>query len=221
MNSRMINQPYPQRSGGHAVQVLRALVLVTFTGALAATVFAASPTTAPAKMIDKPATTQPAPPTPEDLVLGFAMQNEPDIYKWLLVLREKDPKRYNDLIREFTPEVRKLSDLKKRNPDMFQLTIEDRRLYFQSLQLSRDNPAATGPAEQARHQKLETVVKMQFEVRQKLRQVELDEAAARIQALQKQLDRLKSELETRERNKDTLIEQRIEDLTNKNAKMEW
>ncbi len=163
-----------------------------------------------------------SPQNAEEMVLAFAGQYEPEVFRWLHVLKDKDPKRYTDLIHEFTPEVRKLTELQKRNPKMFELTIEDRRLYFRTIQFAREAaPAATGPAEEMRRQKLESLVRQQFEVRQKLRELELEDLSNRVQALQKQVDRMKSDLTQREKNKDTLIDQRVDDLNNHNAKMEW
>lgn len=183
---------------------------------------------------EPPKATQPAPatkatPAPqkgkidEAAVLEFLKVHEPDVYKWAIVLKEKDGKRFNELIKEFTNEVKKLTDLQQKKPELFELTMQDRRHAFRALQLAKDlrNEALSPEARERASEELQKVVDKQFEVRQKLREMELAEQAQRIEALQKQLNGHRQELANREKHKQQLIAQRVNDLLKKNPKVEW
>ena len=188
------------------------------TDAPAAPVLPVPAATTPAST---PATSQPATaPRPklkdEDVALNFLKQHEPEVYQDALILRDKDQKKYNDLIKEFIPEVRGLIEMQKRQPAYFELVVKDRRLAYRTIQMAkelRDAPL-TPEARESRTKDLKDLVTRQFAVRQQKRQMELDE-------LQRKLDDLKHQLDDREHNKDGLISQRITDLLKKNPRVEW
>jgi hypothetical protein len=176
----------------------------------------------PEKAAPRAATTT-APRNDEEATLAFLKQNEPDVYHDTLLLRDRDPQKYAELLKEFVPEVRSLTDLQKRNPAMFALVIEDRRLAYRALQISKDlrDSGLTPENRAARTADLTTVVTSQFAVRQKRRQMELDDQARKLAELQRKLDDMKHDLDDREKNRDSLITQRVADLLKKNPRVEW
>lgn len=173
--------------------------------AVASTMSAAPPATAPRPKLKD-----------EETALNFLKQNEPEVYQDALTLREKDQKKYNELIKEFIPEVRGLAEMQNNKPAQFKLVIEDRRLAYRAIQMAkelRDAPL-TPEARENRTKDLRDLVTRQFAIRQQQRQMELE-------GLQRKLDDLKHQLDDRAHNKDGLIGQRIADLLKKNPRVEW
>ncbi len=170
----------------------------------------------------KPAATAPAatvkagPKDPRQSTLDFLKAYEPEVLAWLGVLQSKDPKRYNEVMGNMVCEVNSLMDLKKRDPDRFPVTMQDRKYAFEALQLAAiiRNESSSVEDVQVAKTKLKATLTAQFAVRQQLRQMQLD-------FLQKQLDGLRQELNNREQSKDSLIEKRMEDLIKRNARGEW
>lgn len=212
-----------------ALLALAALALTAFPRTSSATDVAAT-CPAPAQITATQPASQPATkPKPKTLdeegTLDFLKQHEPEVYKDALVIREKDNKKFQDLLaKEFMPAVHGLLDLQRHNPEMFAVTMEDRRLAYHASQLARElreNSPMTPEERAAKKDELASVVTQQFATRQKMRQLELDAQQKRLVDLQKNLDGLKQGLDDREKNKAELINARIADLLKKNPKVEW
>jgi hypothetical protein len=189
------------------------LVLLTTTGA------------APAD--SKPAATQPAwtplKPATVDLTLEFLRVNEPDVYESATVLRDKDPQKFDLLIRDIWSDVKKLLELQKHNPDMFAQAVADRRLGYKGLQLAKDirDETLSADVRKAKSDELRSVISQQFDTRRRLRTMELDELAARINHLQDKLNTMKHQIEDRDEHKDDLVNQRLKELLSENPKVDW
>ena len=178
-----------------------------------------APATAPA------AVSKPAPRSEEDVMLDFLRDYQPEVYKWVEVVKAKDPAKYSQMRRELIPDTRKLLGMKESRPAVFEASVKDRRLTFRSMQISRDLRAADATAnpEEAnrlRYELKETVTQ-QFETRQLLRKFELEEQQKRLEAVRKQLDEMKKTLEDRENQKADLISNHVEDLLKPTPKVEW
>jgi len=176
----------------------------------------ATPATAAAPVTAAATATKPAPHDPRAVTLDFLEKREPEVYKWVKVLQDKDPKRYNDVMNDLICEVNDLIALSRRDPARFEVTLEDRQLAFRALQYATDIRNDVLSPENLRYTKeqLRATVARQFVVRQKLRQLQLD-------FLQKQLDALQQELNNREQNKDPMIDKRVDDLIKKGTHSEW
>lgn len=195
-----------------------ALTLAGF--GLVTSLLAVEPSAAPATTSQPTAASQAAtrgrPRLDEEAILNFLKQYEPELHKDALMLRDKDPKRFAELLKEFASDVRNLMDLQRRNVPLFEVTLEDRRLAYRALQVSKElrDCVLKPETREAKTKELNRIVRDQFNVRQQKRQMELAE-------LQQKLDSLKHELEDRESNKDDLIAQRVNDLLKQSPKVEW
>lgn len=113
--------------------------------------------------------------------------------------------------------------LKERDPEMYQLRVDDLRLSREQWVLGKQLREAKAAEEKheptkgdidAIDEKLEQVLAAHFDVRQKIRERELA-------GLEAQIERLREELEKRADERDELIEKRKEELTEKDAKPGW
>src|SRR5579862_63804 len=137
-----------------------------------------------------PAATPAAPKITDEVVLAFFKKYEPEVYSQLMVLKDKNKTQYETMMQEFYKEVGRLLDLQHRNEGLFNMTMEDRRIGFEALQLARtmQQGKLSGPELERSSRELETLVSRQFDVRQRIRQAALDEQKARIEDLKKHLE---------------------------------
>lgn len=180
-----------------------------------------APTTKPAA--SAPATTRSAAADKErkkqeeiDRVMKFFQDTQPDVYDQALTLRSTDQKQFENLIQGAGGTVRRLEDLKKRSPQLFDLTMEDLKLNYKSLRMARElHKPDLAPADKDRlvHD-LQKLVSDQFDIRQKIRQFEIDEQAARLKNLDQQL-------KDRASKKDELIKKRVDDLNARIPRLDW
>jgi hypothetical protein len=169
------------------------------------------------------ATTRAAKPDPakkkeEEIarVMEFFRVTQPDVYEQARTLRETDPAKFEKLVRPAIWTVNKLEDMKKRKPKLFELTMKDLELNYRSMRISRQLKNADLPA--ADRDKLTTeltgIVSNQFDLRQQIRQEEIEN-------LKTQLKELGDRLQNNEKVKDTLIKKRVDDLIEKPPRLDW
>ncbi len=156
------------------------LALVLLPGSL--TLLAEDKPKAPATST-QPATTQarkldPAKKKEEEIarVMEFFRVTQPDVYEQAKVLQGTDPERFEKLVRPTIYTVNKLEEMKKRSPKLFELTMKDLELNYRSLRLSRQlKRADLPPADRDKlTTELTTIVSSQFDIRQQIRQEEIE-----------------------------------------------
>ena len=134
---------------------------------------------------------------------------QPDLADELRELGERDPRHLREVIQRRFPGVRYLIDLKERDPEMYRLRIRDIQLNRETRDLARAVQAAqAADREDEADDLIETLeerVTEHFDVRQALRERELD-------VLRERIERMQEELEDRADERDDLIEERVEGL---------
>jgi hypothetical protein len=151
-----------------------------------------------------------------DKVMEFFKTTQPDLWEQARNLRDTNPQKFESLIRDTVGTVRRYEELKKRNQKLFDLTMSDLRLHYQSIRIAGAlKKPDISAADKARFQKdLLDTVSEQFDVRQKIRQEEIDEQARKLKDLE---DKLKQDRD----NKDALIKKRVEELQDRVPKLDW
>ena len=141
-------------------------------------------------------------------VMEFFKQNQPEAYDKATKLQKNDPAKFEELIRPAIHTVNSLDEIKKTNPALYMLKVEDYQLTYQIHNKAQD----LHRADLAVNERdviladLSARVSRQFEVGQLIRQQEIADIEQRVQKLQAQL-------EEREKNKDKSIKRRMDDLT--------
>ncbi|HVS72258.1 MAG TPA: hypothetical protein VHQ47_13465 [Phycisphaerae bacterium] len=149
-------------------------------------------------------------------VMEFFRVTQPDVYAQAKTLRDADPAQFEKLVRGALGTVNHLEDLRKRDPVQFDLKMKDLELAYKSLRLARElQRNDLDPSERQRvSADLRAVVTQEFDVCQQMRQEAINFIKNRVQDLDK-------DLQNRAKQKDALIKQRIQDLTEKSPKLEW
>lgn len=151
------------------------------------------------------------PLTPEevDLALRTMREIDPAHADEFDRMREQDPERVPRELRERFPRIREFLALHRYDRPMFDLRVQDLKLARESRDLSkRINDARDADADgraDAMEDELATLVERHFDVRQQIRQRELERLEARIAELREQLDE-------RADDKSDLIEAHVERL---------
>ncbi len=149
-------------------------------------------------------------------VMEFLRVVQPDIWEQARTLRETKPQQFEALIRQTSQTVKHLEDLRKRNPKLFEQTMKALELNYRSLRMARDlkKPDISAADRERITKELEKTVADEFDVRQNIRQLEIDEQT-------EQLKKLEATLHDREKIKDQLIKKRVDDLLEKAPRLEW
>jgi hypothetical protein len=216
MSIRNFNHPRPSRL---LARILTGLALLLVPGTL--TLLADEKPKPSPTPPSQPATTQARKPNPDKeqeiaRVMEFFRVTQPDVYEQAKTLRETDPERFEKLVRPAFHTVRKLEDLRKRSPKLFQLTMQDLELNYRSLRLSRQLKRPDLPAgdREKMTTELTGIVSTQFDIRQQIRQEEIEN-------LKTQLKELGDKLQSNESVKATLIKKRVDDLVEKPPRLDW
>lgn len=184
-----------------------------------------APVVLASKVATQPTTAATAPnPTKKDArreeeisrVMDFFKQTQPDVYEQALKLRDSDPARFEKVIREASGTVKRLDELRRNKPKLFDLTMKDLTLNYRSVRLAREAKRTDlTPEQRDRNTKeLQKVVEEQFSLRQQIRQFEIDEAAQRVRDLE-------NALKDRDKVKADLIKKRVEELLEKPPRLDW
>lgn len=142
----------------------------------------------------------------------------PEAAKQLEEMVKEDPDKARNLIVKRVPFIARLLQMKKDDPEGFELRAGDYRLDQQARELAnkyRELEAADKDLD-ARDVKreLEKVVEAHFDVRQKMREHILKK-------MEERLDVMRADLEKRDDDRKDLIEQRVGELVTEGAGKRW
>ena len=149
-------------------------------------------------------------------VMDFFKITQPDVYNQAKVLHGTDPARFDRLIMGALPTVNKLEGIRRRSQELFDLSMQDLKLGYQSLRIAqRLKRTDLTDADRANlTEQLRAVVAAEFEVQQQIRQWEIND-------LQEKVQDLDSQVKDREMDAETIIQKRMEDLVERNPRLEW
>ena len=147
-------------------------------------------------------------------IYNFAISFDPKVKTKLEELREKNPQQYEKIMSQNGPRLVEMMQMKARDPDMYELKRHDALLTRRSAQLAasirklRDNPESSPEDLQLADQQekeLEAILREHFDVRQRIREYELDMIALRLRDLEE-------ELSLRNQHREELVSDRITEL---------
>lgn len=132
--------------------------------------------------------------------------------------RQRNPERAEWALRQMWPRLHHLVELRSDNPDLYKLRVADQRHKVETLRLVQQLRVARLRNEdpkriEALREDLRKRVNEHFEVRQRMRQHELEQLAERVEQLRK-------ELSERRANRDELISRYINALLDRKARGE-
>ena len=149
-------------------------------------------------------------------VMEFLRVTQPDVYDQARVLRVTDPLRFDRLILGALPTVNRLETTRKRSQKLFDLSMQDLQLGYQSLRIANalKLPGTSYADRKKLTDQLSAIVTAEFEVQQQIRQFEIDD-------LQQKVKDLDSQVKDREQGKAAILQKRLDDLIQHNPRLEW
>ena len=171
-----------------------------------------------------PATTsQPATRTAEqrrqddiNRVMEFFRLTQPDVYAQAKIYQQTEPEKFDKLITGAIMTVNRFESMKRRNPRLFDLSMRDLQLGYESLrkahELKRTDLSAADRNRMT--QQLKEIVAAEFEIQQQIRQAEIED-------LRQRLKDLDTSVRDKQEQKDAIIRKRTEDLLERTPGLMW
>ena len=161
-----------------------------------------------------PAASMPRQLSPEQIqtALEILNQQNPPLAQRIREAMEKHPDDVNRLIFQQWPRLGRLVEMKKRDPALFNLTMDEFRLHRQiwqtrvHLRRSNNSPEQTTVLQN----QLKEYVEKLFDIRQAMRQQE-------VQKLEKRLDEVRQQIQTNQVDRQNLINKHVEELLKKKS----
>lgn len=155
-------------------------------------------------------------PETVDEIISIARDYDPELGNRLEDIRSKQPARLGGIIKEHMPNLGRLLWLKRNNPDLYKMRIEDFKLNRESESIAKQIREAGNdrPKTDKLKQQLRAKITEQFTQRQKIRERELLE-------LEKKIEDLRREIRSRKEKQAELIAERENELIEKPSKAEW
>ena len=142
----------------------------------------------------------------------------PELAERLDQWQERSPERVHAILAQYWPRLVKLIRDRKADPEHYELGVKDMRIGTQCEKLRRQFHEARNAGNRDRledlHRTIAELVEEHFEVRQRMRELELERLERRLAEARKQLEK---RAETRQK----LIKQRISDLTGQQREPMW
>ncbi len=148
-------------------------------------------------------------------VLEFLRGWDPYRVQRLEQFRERNPHDYMRTLQESYFEMKRVQEMQKSNPEAFEEMKKERGLEMQSFQLGEQIRKSEDAAEKDKLKAdLKPVLEQLFDVREKHK----DQEIAR---LEEDLKRLKEQVEKRRKNKESVVERRLRELSGEQPDDDW
>ncbi len=155
------------------------------------------------------------PPGMSPETVAFIREYFPERAARLEILKEQDPATFREKARELHHEVERLLELKEKNKPLFDIHLEEIRLRTTLRKQSKALREADTEAErQERRATLRTSLERAFDLRQQIKQGEVEELRDRLKDLESGLERRKS-------RRAELIDEQLKKLTTEEPESDW
>lgn len=145
----------------------------------------------------------------------------PELAERIARWQEEDTENLRVLIGKRLPWVRRLIYMKRNDPQRYELSLQDLKLQRETQELARRFRDADDSEREELGKQLRQRLAAQFEVRQKVRTLEIGGLEKQIEALEKRIDEMKKQIDERSKSSQKLIDSRYEELTSQNKSMKW
>jgi mRNA-degrading endonuclease YafQ of YafQ-DinJ toxin-antitoxin module len=141
---------------------------------------------------------------------------DPDFYSKVERARKESPRAVRDLLATQGPRLFAMAQLKKNDPELYDLKIDDFKLNRRVDALSHEytRTVKDGKPDGQKVAELKELLQKQFDLRQKIREKELERMEKKVSDLREQIQRRKS-------NKDQMLADRLKELTERPVDKDW
>jgi hypothetical protein len=151
-------------------------------------------------------------------LIGIIHEVDPDKGLRMENAFRENPDKVRQVLSPVFPKLMQLNNLKRRDPELYKLRLEDFRLNLATEDLAGQYRTATQAKDQAKadavKEQLHTKLTEHFKLRQKIQEHELE-------ALEHKIADLRTQIEARRASADQLIDDRFNQLVAKPIKPEW
>jgi hypothetical protein len=149
-------------------------------------------------------------------VMDFFQAAQPDAYDQAKILRDSDPQKFDEMVRKMAGMVSRFEDMKKKHPALFEMNMKYFAMEYKSVELGKQikSTETTGPEHDRLMQQLTQLVADQFDIKQKMRQSQIDD-------LQRQLTDLEKQSQDRAADRDDMIKKRVDSLIETVPEWDW
>jgi len=148
-------------------------------------------------------------------LLDFIKEYTPFTYNRLQELKEIDPFKYEHLLMQKYRQMMELKQMKKSDPEAYKDAIKAMQLDEKTIELSKKYRDSNNKDEKNKIMgELKTVLSTLFDLREKERE-------RKIKQLEEEIKHLKDLLASRRKNKEIIIQKKLDELTGKSEKTEW
>lgn len=160
----------------------------------------------------------PPPELTEDQIakmMEFAKEYFPTFYSHSQEIKDINPEEYKKLILERFPMIMELLGLKGKEPELFNVVVKNIEMEDKSGYLSMKYIESSDETEKANiERELKTLLAELFPLKQKEEKIKADK-------MEEEVKKIRELIEQREANKDTIIQDRLNELTGKNQYLKW
>ncbi len=154
-----------------------------------------------------------------DAIVEVLKDADPDYAVKVEKARKENPGAGQKLIGTMGPRLMQMVQLKKNDPDMYKLRIEEFKMFRTAETLSTDirnapADAKADPKIAAKEKELKELLSKLFDLRQQMREKEL-------QRLEKKVVDLREGINRRKANKDSILAERYKEMTEKSVDKDW
>jgi tetratricopeptide (TPR) repeat protein len=150
----------------------------------------------------------------EEETVAALTEISPEFAAELKRLKESSPDEYRERIMQFGERVRMLRETQKRDPAMGEIILTELKAELAIARLTSELRGEGHVDREAAAKQLKTAVTDLFDARIKMREREVKELEQRMKEVRDRIDKQKA-------NKDSIIEQRVAELTGKRGDLEF
>ncbi len=148
-------------------------------------------------------------------VIAFNKQYLPTKFEQIMEIKEGNPQEYKKILSESYPVMLHLKKLQNKDKSLFDLIIQKEELDAQSMKLAREyNEAEDEDTKSLIENELGEILGKLFDVRQK-------EEKAKADKMEEELKKIRETLAEKDKNRDIIIQNRLDELTGKNKYLQW
>ncbi|MHB0946597.1 MAG: hypothetical protein ACYC3B_05465 [Sedimentisphaerales bacterium] len=158
----------------------------------------------------------------ETELMAWLTKNEPAEANSLAALKEKDPRAYMRKIAIDTRKYRQIMETEETNPVLAEVLKKDIKLNDRRNELlEKFRTANDDKQKETVKAELRDVMSQTFDVKLQKKQIKYENLKKRLEELQKNVDKSQTELENFKNNKDSLVNEELENIISPSGQFNW
>ncbi len=151
-----------------------------------------------------------------DALIAVLKDADPDFAAKVEQARRNNQREVRELLAPQAQRLFMMAQLKKSDPEIYALKIEDFKLVRKAEALAQDikKTEKDGKFDEAKVKELKELLNKQFDLRQQIQEKDLERLEKKVQELKERIDRRKA-------NKEQMLTERLKEMTDKTSGKDW